>query len=119
MTLITTYNYEQYSIFDIKEYLESKGYETEFKIVGDGWSDTLVVKGTDIEIDFPKKGEHKKDVREVLLPSICFENSPRTENYEKSKKLYQSLGRKYRKRKDEKLDKSKIKDWEEIQKLIK
>ena len=88
MTRVKEYDCELYSIFDIKEYVEKKGYKTEKKYFRK--ADSLFVLGTDIDIEFPCV-----DGNNHIDAYICFEDCPRTKHFEESKKLYESLKRKF------------------------
>ena len=88
MTRVKRYDCETYSIFDIKEYVEKKGYKTEKKYYRQ--SDRLFVFDTNINIEFPCI-----DGNNHIDAYICFEDCPRTKYFEESKKLYESLKRKF------------------------
>ncbi|MFH1284831.1 MAG: hypothetical protein ABIH78_04595 [Candidatus Peregrinibacteria bacterium] len=132
MSKIKPYILDQYSVFDITNFLKNKNYDVKFCKRGDidehylKWkeknnpndyyvrkyaSDILNVVGTDVYIDFPSIGGGG-----LLLPCIRFESYPKTENYEKSKKLYESLKRKFGVRGDKLVPKS-IKDIKDLDKM--
>lgn len=90
MSRIKRYDFEQYSIFDIKKYLENKGYKVEMSKVRYTKDDAFHVVDTDIFVDIPSI-----DINGLIFAEIRFEDYPRTENYEKSKKLYAELKRKF------------------------
>ena len=90
MSRITWYNFEKYSIIDVKNYLELSGYETEIIPESGSCAAKLHVKGTDIHVDFPVI-----DINATILADIRFESYPKMENYEKSRKLYTLLKRKF------------------------
>lgn len=115
MSHIKGYNYEKYSILDIKNYLESLGYETEPFREGER-SPKLHIAGTSVFVDFPEIYDGHKDKGFDAFADIRFENYPRTENYEKSQKLYQKLSRKFGKKSG--LQLQSIKDWDKIQQFV-
>ena len=106
MTRVKRYDCETYSIFDIKEYVEKKGYKTEKKYFRK--ADSLFVLGTDIDVEFPCI-----DGNSHIDAYICFEDCPRTKHFEESKKLYESLKRKFASKKDRYCE--FIKDVEEME----
>ena len=91
MSRVKRYDFEKHSILDIKEYLENRGYKTQ--IIYKNQGNELHVVETDIFIDFPIIIE--MDHSNTVLADIRFASYPRTKNYEKSKKLYQLLKRKF------------------------
>ena len=117
MTRVKEYDCELYSIFDIKEYVEKKGYKTEKKYFRK--ADSLFVLGTDIDIEFPCI-----DGNNHIDAYICFEDCPRTKYFEESKKLYESLKRKFASKKDrycefiKDVEKMEIIDWRKKGKRI-
>jgi hypothetical protein len=88
MSVVKKYNYEKFSIVDIKAYLNSRGYETE--LVEKQNSIMLSIKGTEVYVDVPLI-----DVNGNILASIRFYNYPRTEHHESDQKLYNELKRKF------------------------
>src|SRR3989344_4004680 len=78
MSRITWYNFEKYSIIDVKNYLELSGYETEIIPESGSCAAKLHVKGTDIHVDFPVI-----DINAAILADIRFESYPKMENHEK------------------------------------
>jgi len=117
MTRVKEYDCELYSIFDIKQYLEKKGYKTEKKYYRQ--SDRLFVLDTNINIEFPNFGGNGH-----IFADIYFEDYPRTKHFEESKKLYESLKRKFASKKDrycefiKDVEKMEIIDWRKKGKRI-
>jgi len=112
MSLAKTYNFKEYSIFDIQKYLEESGYKTKLYKDGDvdenylewknlnkpddGWirkiaGDMIGVVGTDVYIDI---AHYNKNANQVFA-HLRFENYPKTKNYEESKKIYKKLCNKF------------------------
>ena len=89
MTRIKRYNYEKHSILDIKKYLESQQMETDIKILRTG-TKALWIKDKDVGIDLPFV-----DALGGIFADIRFEDYPKTENFEESKKIYEKLKRKF------------------------
>ena len=114
------YNLEKYSILDIKEYLEKKGYKTEVIPEQKSRARKLHIVNTDVYFDYPEISSWKP-----FYSCLRFEDYPKTENYEKSKKLYESLKRKYALKwrdvakfiKDE--DKLFVRNWDEVRAKLK
>lgn len=133
---VTPYKYEQYSIFDIMEFLEQKNMQIIFLVEGSEdkhyiqWrnennlpvthipkfpTDRLQVVGTDVYIQIPQS----RDTNTMTSPCIRFHNHPKTKYHEESKKIYESLRRKFGRRKDEHWkDITYIKDFERIQEYV-
>lgn len=108
MSRIKPYNYRDFSIFEIQDYLERKGFQT--KIVFDKRLKDcgLDIIGSKVSVDLP----HEKDIKGgSILPSLRFEDYPKTETYEKDKKLYEQLKRKFGIRKSEKIH-GLTKEWD-------
>lgn len=114
MSRVKPYNFEKYSIFDIQDYLHTHGYQTE--IISPLSGDEMHVIGTDVSIDLPLLGDSRSVLNNVFA-EIRFEDYPRTEQYEKSKKLYELLKRKFAEKKGERA--KTIKDRDRIEKLWK
>ncbi len=65
------YLYEKYSVFDIKDFLESQGYECLFS------DDALLIKDCDVFVDFPSKDVNDLIFAHINMPNInlkCDEN---------------------------------------------
>lgn len=131
------YNYRDYSALDIKKWLEEKGYDVGIVRKGDvderysQWrekqglpprpktfgGDMLHVRETDVYVDLPAE----LHLESYVMPGIRFNDYPKTDWYEQSKKVYEALKRKFGLKKDEHLDGGPghrvIKDYEEVQKL--
>lgn len=106
MTRISSYDFEKYSLFDIQRFVEEKGFSTSIDNKGN-----LIIEGTDLSVDVPWRNS-------LALASLRFENYPKSENFEKSEMLYKQLQKKFRKGKEQKLSKEKIKDWDKIKRLF-
>lgn len=119
MTRVKACKYEQYSIFDIMEYLQERGFNLEFvKSRSEKICDKIQIVGTDVYIDVTWR-EKKYG---VIFGGIRFEDYPRSSNFEKSRKIYETLKRNFGRKKDEQWDMhdiSKIKDWDKIEKWLK
>lgn len=102
MTRIKRFNFEKFSILDVKEYLEKCGLKTDIKILRGG-TKALWVKGQDVGIDFPII-----DAGGGILTAIRFENYPRTENFEESRRIYDKLKRKFAVKSEEKPQKNRL-----------
>ena len=97
------YKYEEYSLFDICDFLEKKGFEVKFCEKGTidehhkVWreennlppthirkhgKDVFQVIDTDVYIDIPRLDTNFK----VIIAQINFYNHPKTKYYEQSKK---------------------------------
>ena len=87
---IHRYNTEKISFLDIKAYLESKGYECEIIQEKGSKHNRLHIVNTDVYIDVPVI-----DLGGWIFASIRFEDYPKTENFEKSKKLYELLVKRF------------------------
>ena len=105
MSPIKLYNFEKYSILDIKEYLEQNGFKTEMRkdMVG---CPILFILDSDVYIDVPLISFG------TILADIHFESYPPTANYDKSKKLYEKLKKKFALKKGE--SRRKIKDADKM-----
>lgn len=121
MTRISPYNFEQYSILDMKKYIEGLGYETSY-VSFDDTNPSLVIIGTTVSIDFPYNEEMvafmEGDV--YMMPCIRYRdnlyslcgikpNEKQLEQLAKDEKLYKSLMRKFRL--GNKQTNKQIKDW--------
>lgn len=137
MGLNMPYKYEEYSIFDIISFVETRGYTVKFYKKGDAdenyleWKkenrtddyyvrtfpeDIIGVVGTDVYIDIP---EYSKNSRQVFA-ELRFENYPRTDHFEESKKLYSKLRRKFGRPKQERnWGNHPIKDRDKIESYVK
>lgn len=64
--IITTqpYLYEKYSVFDIKDYLESQGYECFFS------DEALLIKDCDVSVDLPSKDVNDLIFAHINMPNI-------------------------------------------------
>jgi hypothetical protein len=118
MTRVKGYSYELFSIFDIMDYLEKKDYELKFvESPSKSIPHKINIVGTDVYIDVTWYNENMKQV----MGGLRFEDYPRTENFEKSKKLLELLKRKFGRKDSEIIDRSditKIKDWGKIKEWL-
>lgn len=106
MSRIKRYNFEIYSILDIRKYLEDLGHKVEKKYFRQ--INRLFVVDSLVNIDFPFVSIQGPDAY------IRFENYPKTEKYEESKKLFEKLKRKFGVKENEKRP-VKIKDADKIE----
>ncbi len=117
MSKVKAYNFEKYSILDIEEYLKWKWYEIETIPEEENRARKLHIIDTDIYFDYPQILSGTP-----MDSCIRFESYPITENFEKSKKLFEVLKRKFWVKDSEVLVKIKDKDkifirnWDKIRK---
>ena len=111
MSLIKPYNYEQFSVFDIENYLKEQGFEMEYVFYK---SNTLKlhIKDTVVYVDFPLVDT----INKWIFAEIRFENYPPSALAEKSKKIYQKLSRRFGVKKGE--QPKNIKDAEKVQEYL-
>ena len=114
MSRIKRYNFEKYSIFDFQNFLHERGYQTE--ILSPQSGDMIHIIDTDIYVDLPLIADIRS-VNNSIFAEIRFEDYPRSENYEKSKQLYEVLKRKFAEKRGEQA--KIIKDLHQIEKLWK
>lgn len=111
------YAFKRCSVIDIKKWVESKGFQLQYFQEGKS-PEMLQIVGTDIFIDFPIID--RIDMR--VFGEIRFEDYPKTPNYEKSKKLYEALKRKFAIKDQADWNQhaiDKVKDLNEVEKLKK
>lgn len=106
MSLVAPWNCEKFSLQDVLSFLNEKGYGFALKDYGEGYINQIIVKGTDITLDIPTQD---KDVDQIFS-TIHFNSYPKTEQYDESKKLFETLRRRFGKKKDERRKMQFIKD---------
>lgn len=109
MTKIKTYDFEKYSILDIKEYLKNKNYEVNIKYNKSIANLSLEIKNSKVSVDFPQKS---KILDCDIAPSIRFEDYPKDENYKIDNNLFNDIKKKFGIKSGVKI--SNVKDWEKI-----
>ena len=131
------YKHWEYSVFDIKLWLEKKGYDTRFCRQGDiddrhrEWreknnlptgrfvskypKDAINIESTHVYVDFPIiRGKNK-----LTFANIRFENYPHKTSHEASKEVYGKLVRKFGYKRGENCQShTHIKDWDKIQEYV-
>jgi len=131
------YRYEEFSIFDIKMWLEEKGYHINFCERGSihqphlEWRkknkfsfqdfirkfarEKLHINDTNVYIDLPFEWGYHKNIK----ANISFERYPRTNHHELSKKVFLELCDKFEREGVEKKGSyNDVKDWNKIQDYI-
>ncbi|PJC36797.1 hypothetical protein CO046_03855 [Candidatus Peregrinibacteria bacterium CG_4_9_14_0_2_um_filter_53_11] len=112
MSGVKRYNFEKYSVLDIKAYLEGRGYGLEYIPPSGSLAPKWHVLDSDIYVDVPVI-----DINGTVLACIRFQDYPRTEKFEESKKLFGALKRKFQRAEGEELktikdaDKLEIRDF--------
>lgn len=110
MELITWYNFEKFTPFDIRDYIESRGYKT--RLVKEPYV-VFEIENTYVEIEIPFASIG--DIFAHIRYKDHYRGKMIYRDVELSRKVYKLLGRKFHRKKDE--HPRVIKDFDRIVKL--
>lgn len=106
------YDFSRYSVLDIRERLENEGLSVTY-IENEKAPNEFIIQGTDVSVEIPAFS-----LGGDILAQIYWKDYPRIENYEKSKKLYHDLVKRFGVKKGEPYP-TTIKDYEKIKEYVK